>query len=371
MDVAVADACVLAQQQSKLQQRRPWELTRNSTPEMPRGTETTRGLKGGQKRARTSQVSAGSTDLPPEPTTPPGLAPKQLSLQDILDGMANGFASVGKKMDNVQGQVNKVQEALTKRLSRVERKQKESQHIAAKALTATEAINKKVTGLEARLTAIEKGHPTPSAKHGTSGGGGMGYDKLGGDEGSEVVMGQFPDWSSKADRDTLWESLKTKLPQDLQNQVEEVTAPGLKGKVVIVSLIKEATVKETRQRMLRFCKTIKEAKLTYQADGQELQIYAIPSKPFEQRQKETAAGIKFDTLRRLLPQEVSEGLEFEVGKGRVFHGRKLLAARSPNTQEVQYHLTALQTIAPMITTKLLDEEEKKVRQERNEKRTPA
>ena len=123
--------------------------------------------------------------------------------------------------------------------------------------------------------------------------------------------------------------------------------------------------------MLKFCKAIKEVKPTYQADGQDLQIYATPSKPFAQRQKEAAASIKFDTIKRVVPPEVADALEFEVGKGRGFYKRQLLEARPSPTQDIQYLLPALQTHWADLTAEKLQEEEDKVRQERSAKRLPA
>ena len=85
---------------------------------------------GTAKRAR-AQEKYGSDGVPAEPSTPPGLAPRQLSLQDILDSMSNGFAGVGRQMNGMQQQINGVQDVLNKRLAKVEKEQRESQQIAA------------------------------------------------------------------------------------------------------------------------------------------------------------------------------------------------------------------------------------------------
>ena len=84
-----------------------------------------------------------------QPETPPGLVRRQpLSLQDLLDSMSQGFEGVGRQIHSMQTQIDK-------KFRKVENEQRETQQMAAKALTATEAINRKVTTMESRITALE------------------------------------------------------------------------------------------------------------------------------------------------------------------------------------------------------------------------
>ena len=104
-----------------------------------------------------------------------------------MDTMSNDFAGVGRQIDGMQQQISGVQDVLSRRLAKVEKEQKECQHMAAKALTATELVSKEVATLEARITAIEQGNP-PRNPSGQTASQNSGYEQLRGNKGTEVVM---------------------------------------------------------------------------------------------------------------------------------------------------------------------------------------
>ena len=161
--------------------------------------------------------------------------------------------------------------------------------------------------------------------------------------GNEMVIGRFPDYSSVTERKAGWEILRTRLPTHIQDQITTIEAPGLKGSIVLAKLAAHPEgVKATRLALIAGCKEIRQAKLQYQYLDETHEIYASPSKPYEQRLKEAKAGLKLDALRLILPADKSEQLEYEISKGRVYLGRTLLASRPGPHQDITYHLPAIQ-----------------------------
>ena len=274
----------------------------------------------GHPQGYTLGQSSGSGIPPSEPMTP-----------DIFKHLQSGFQNVG-------GQVNKLREDLTRDLSKLRGEQEKTKEMAAKALTTTTETQQDLKDLAKRVTALEMGHPPGLGKgKGAQAGGGKGsfrttptgYDTLGGEQGNEVIMGKITKWASKDDRDKIWQKIRDKLPADLSEAVESVSAPGLRQRFILLTLKchPQGTAK-TREDMLAFCRKVKQANLQYEDDDGNVQdIFATPSKPFEQRQKDAAATVKADALKKLLGEPRSTQLEFEIGKERAFLGSDLLTER--------------------------------------------
>ena len=284
-------------------------------------------------------------------------APEPMTLSDIFNHLQTGFQNVG-------GQVNKLREDLTRDLSKLRGEQEETKEMAAKALTTTTETQQDLKDLAKRVTALEMGPPPGLGKgkgaQGTGGKGNFrttptGYETLGGELGNEVIVGKITKWASKEDREQIWKKIQAKLPQELSEAVESMTAPGLRQRFILLHLkCHPQGTGKTREDMLNFCRQIKQANLQYEdEDGAMQDIFATPSKPYEQRQKDAAATVKADALKKLLGEPRSLQLEFEIGKGRAFLGTDLLTERKTFGGGNHIHLSSnSQALARCDTSRL-------------------
>ena len=306
----------------------------------------------GEKRVKL----ASGVDSPPG-LAQPGAAQKPLSLNDLLEHMQAGFTKMSREAhDNKQD--------LTRELNKVKQEQVATKEMAAKALTNTDAMKDEMTKLEARISALENGSPPKRSSH-------SGFDQLGGQNGNEAVIGQFPEHTSRDERIKAWEVLRNALPNELRDQVKDVMAPGLRGKIVIATLQNSGTtVREARQNLLAFCRQVRQLKPEYEWQGQTHQIYAIPTKPYEMRQKEARAGLKIDTIKHILGPETAAKVEYDVAKGRVYLDKTLLASRQNSQAEIKYHIAALQEYDASLSATKLQEIEAKMYKIREEKQAP-
>ena len=89
--------------------------------------------------------------------------------------------------------------------------------------------------LTKRVAPLERG------EGGTRGGGTgsteeLGCSSLGGEEGNEMVVGAFDQYASREERKENWEIMKKALPESVLAQIDKAEAPGLRNRVMIVSI---------------------------------------------------------------------------------------------------------------------------------------
>ena len=331
----------------------------------------------GQSQARGSQEEFAPNYTAPTQATeaPPPQPPTNLTLADLFQHMQTGFQNVSAQVYTMK---TEIKTELGRDLNKIKNEQRETNNIAAKALTAADQTKQELKTLTQRVEKLEKGDvpagPTPKFSLQGPGGKGKGkqatgYEQLGGENGNEVIIGQIPHWASQEERLEIWNQIKTIIPPDLANQVVEVTAPGLRQRFLRATLAMHPEgVPETRKNMLAFCKKIKELACVYEGEeGARIPIYATPSKPWQQRQRDAAATLKVDTLKRLLGAEKAAKIQFEIGKGRAFLDRDLLTERPHFEAEVEYIVGAIRKHIPGITLEKLKETEDQVRDERARK----
>ena len=333
------------------------------------------GLAGSQPRGSQDDFSPNLTAptqaTPAQPETPP----ENLTLADLFKHMQSGFQTVGQQVTSMK---TEIRSEIGRDLNRIRNEQKETNNIAAKALTTADQTKQELKTLAQRVEKLEKGEGPPGTNprthpHFTGGKGkgkqATGYEQLGGEQGNEIIMGQIPHWASQEERLAIWQQMKERLAPELSEQVTDVVAPGLRQCFLRITLQPHPEgISETRKNMLSFCRKVKEAAPTYTGeDGSEIPIFATPSKPWQQRQRDAAATLKADVLKRLLGEEKAAQFQFEIGKGRAFLGRDLLTERASFDGEVEYIMGAIRKHIPDITAEKLKETEETIREERARK----
>ena len=265
-----------------------------------------------------------------------------LTLQDILSQMQNqmqtGFQNVGHQIEQVRTDINRD-------VGKLRADQKETKEIASKALTVADETKREMKALANRVATLERG-----GGQGTSGSASgrataktnpreeLGYNSLGGPLGNEMVVGEFDQYASREERQQNWEIIKRALPEGVAERVEKVTAPGLRNRVMIVTLKSSPEGPEkTRELLVDTCRTIRQAKIKYtDTDGNMREVYANPTKPLAQRQLDSQVTLKADAIRKAIGEEKSATVELELGKSRIFVGKDILAKRDTPGGPMKY-----------------------------------
>ena len=109
----------------------------------------------------------------------------------------------------------------------------------------------------------------------------------------------------------------------------------------------EEGLKQTRRNTLQWCRQVKDLKLVRRTDGETAkEVYAMASKPFESRVRDAKIGLAFAALKSLFPTAEQEHLAVEIGAGRVFHKRALIAQRPRGETELKIRTDTLLTLLP-------------------------
>ena len=190
-------------------------------------------------------------------------------------------------------------------------------------------------------------------------------DVIGGDQGTEAVMGCFPQYATWAQREQGWKIIEGILPNHLSELVEKIATPGMRGPVIIVTLKSDPEgPKRNREVLKDFCAQIREAKLRYKFEDQTFDVWVAPTKPYEIRQRDAEATLKADAIRVVFGEPRASEIEFEIGKGRAFLGQELLTQRKYFGGPVEYIFPTLQRLLPELTPEMLEEAEAKVKESR-------
>ena len=206
--------------------------------------ESSRGLDSSQHQKRLKKENASGSHMEP----PPGLgaaAPQQggeASMQTILDAIKQ--SDTGNAQRHLE---------LRRDLGKVDRDLREVKATAAKALVTSTEAKQEIQVLRDRLDRVEKeGLSNCSTASSVSGGGGGGprfstarpkeidhsqlprQELLGGATGGERIIGGFPAWSRKAQLLDWGEKIvKPAYSVELQERLEELTAPGKRGSILV------------------------------------------------------------------------------------------------------------------------------------------
>ena len=153
-----------------------------------------------------------------------------------------------------------------------------------------------------------------------------------------MVVGEFDEYASREERKTNWEQTKRSLPEEIVTQFAREEAPGLRNRVMIISIKESAEgPAKTCENLLSICRRIEQAKLKHTDTGGVMRdAYANPTKPLAVRQRDAQITLKADALRKALGEEKGGGIELELGKGRIFAGKEILAQRKSPGGEMTY-----------------------------------
>ena len=293
------------------------------------------------------------------PVSPPN-AP--LTLSDLLSQLQQGFQRVETRIDGMR-------ENIDRDVGKLRAEQRETKEIATKALTVADTTNKEVKTLSQRVEALERGDVrrggSAAARSSSKARGGteeLGYNSLGGEEGNEMVVGAFDQYASREERKENWELMKQALPESILSQIDKAEAPGLRNRVMIVSIrpSPDAPTK-TRESLLNICRDIRQAKVHYKdTEGTLREIFANPTKPLAMRQQQAQVTLKADALRKALGEERAQKIELELGKSRVFFGKDILAQRQTQGGEMMYQWPSIHKHLPDCTPELLGKYEEEV-----------
>ena len=277
---------------------------------------------------------------------------RELTLQDIMDNLTRGFASVRGELGDLK------------------RDTSEAKTLAAKATTLASETKDKVDSLEARVAALEEGgapqthtgdrssfaprgtgRPTPRATSST-----RDWDKLGGEHGDTLVVGGFRRYADKEEREQEWNLASAKLPPHLREAVTEVIIPRSHCEVIILKVARSPKgVEETRTNMLAWTAKFKELGLQHKAADEEQMrtYYAQPSKPFEMRQRNAKTMAMLDGLKKIAGEEKAAHLKVELSKGRIIYNHTLLADRGTHEDMPSPQMSAIEKAFPGTTKEQL------------------
>ena len=187
------------------------------------------------------------------------------------------------------------QSALERDVAKVRVEQEETKQMAAKALTTADQTKQQLVQLTQRASALESQPRQPTrGVGGRNSVEGLGYDSLqvGGPRGNLVIIGKFDSFASRATRNACWDLIRAALSPELAAQIQHIETPGLRSPIILAHLHEDpAGPAQTRDKMMAFCKKIREGKYSYSVDGTTWDIYASPSKSFEQRQLDAASTL--------------------------------------------------------------------------------
>ena len=252
---------------------------------------------------------------------------------------------------------------LTREMAATKREAQESKTLAAKATTIAnetrtqlEKLEKRVSSLENQPQAAPSQQRTTGPPPGLSGEDGQrDWDQLGGETGETAIVGGFRDFADKTEKQTEWNHIHDRLPEDMKNKIQETIVPTSLGSIVIIKLRQLATIKETRLNMIAWTKEFKAQEIQFQAEGEgrPRTFYAAPSKPYAMRQRNAKHNQMFDALKLIAGPEREARLRSDLPSGRILFDRKILVEKARGTGEQIRHLDTMQTFFPDITNESL------------------
>ena len=282
-------------------------------------------------------------------------------LQDFQTQMRQGFQDMGTQMQQIRTDINRD-------LGKLRAEQRETKDVATKALTVADTTQKEVQSLAKRVTALEQGKgPTQATRRtgasSSAAPGDLGYNALGGEKGTDMVLGEFDDYASREERRENLEIIKRALPEEITAQFEKEDAPGLRNKVMIISIKSSPEGPEkTRDNLVNICRQIRQSNIKYKdTDGNTRNVYANPTKPLAMRQMNAQVTLKADAIKKALGDERSEKIELELGKSRVFLGKDKLAQRQGFEGEMVYIWPTLNKYLPDATPESMAKLEEEVK----------
>ena len=260
---------------------------------------------------RETPVPTELADSAPAESAPP------LTLMDLMNEMRRNQHETRTIFGGVKGDIEGVKKDV-----------RETREMAALATTKVTEMGKTVETLQDRISKLERGEvhvPRGSRNRATSkepGEDGLrDWDQIGGEQGDTIVVAGFRNLSDRQERQDEWSQITQKIPEDLKNQIKDIIIPASAGKILLVKIKQEQTVKETRNQMFAWTRKFKEAKPEIQAEDETTArtFVAYPSKPFAMRQRDGKLTALLEAIKSLISEEAGQAMRLDMGKGRIIY----------------------------------------------------
>ena len=339
--------------------------------------ENSRGVDNSQHQKRPKKDNASGSHMEP----PPGLGAVasqqggEASMQAILDAIKQ--SDTGNAQRHLE---------LRRDLGKVDRDLREVKATAAKALVTSTEAKQEIQVLRDRLDRVEKeGLSNCSTASSVSGGGGghrfptdhpkeidhslmPRQELLGGATGGECIIGGFPAWSRKAQLLDWGEKLiKPAYSVELQERLEELTAPGKRGSILVVRFAagEGGEKAENRKLMFKAIRELNDAKLQLALQGETYSLWSGPSKPAYLRAQDQKVTEALNILRKLADEP---RIDYDYPKQRLFLDDRLVASRPPSSEKLEFRHAVLGVLIRDYKPEKIEEARALVRKERDDKR---
>ena len=274
--------------------------------------------------------------------------PVALTLMDLLQEMKKGQAETREIFGGVKTEMESIK-----------RDVKDTKEMAALATSRVTDVQASVESLEQRVIRLEKGEGVP-AKAPRNKGHGKGphehkevedIEQIGGEQGDTIVVAGFRKLSDRQERQEEWAKTLLQLPEEMKEQIRETIIPGTAGKIILVKITFEPTIRETRDKMFKWARKFRDTKPQIQADDESepRTFVAYPSKPFAMRQRDGKVTTMLETLKALVADEERPKFRLDMKKGRVIYQRNIFAERTEENDMPKPNMTIIQGIFPHIT----------------------
>ena len=281
-----------------------------------------------------------------------GARAQKLTLEDIMSFMQKGLQENKDSIDKGNRENRENFSSLSKEIASTKREAQEGKLLAAKATTMAKETQDRLETLEKRVTQLETNpgkalSPPPGLQARASyGEGGRDWDQLGGENGDTAIIGGFRPFADKDEKQTEWDEIRGKMPEELKLQMADEIVPRSLGSIVIVKIRTQGTPADTRRAMLKWTQDFKKEKLEIQTAGEtEPRVfYAAPSKPFAMRQRNALLSNTMEALKMMGGPDAQDKLRMDIPSGRILYDRTVLVERARSTGEPMHHTATMKKI---------------------------
>ena len=148
------------------------------------------------------------------------------------------------------------------------------------------------------------------------------------------------------------------LSLELRENVQEHSAPGKRGSILVIRLASGSTVEENRKMMFRAVKELNQNKVRLQISvDEEVVLWSGPSKPAFIRQQDMLVTDALNVARKLFEEK---RLDYDYPKQRIFCDDR--------GDRLDFRMATLEQLLPGFKPPQLEAARQQVKREREEKR---
>ena len=191
---------------------------------------------------------------------------------------------------------------------------------------------------------------------------------LGGATGGKCIIGGFPAWSRKAQLlDWGEKTIKPALSHELQAKLDEITAPGKRGSILVARFADgEGGIKaDNRKLMFKAIREINDAKLQIAVQGETYSLWSGPLKPAYLRAQDQLVTEALNILRKFAEES---RIDYDYPKQRLLCDDRLVASRPPNSEKLEFRHPTMAVLIRDYKPEKIEEARALVRKERDDKR---